>query len=62
MAKEAGISEHSVLRIWRAFGLSAVRINEIKNPQFRLERAFRDSGSAWDIYLYRLLSPGKPST
>src|SRR5262245_50755261 len=30
MAKEAGISEHSVLRIWRAFGLQPHRVDSFK--------------------------------
>jgi hypothetical protein len=34
--------------------ISAVRINETNNPKFKLERMFRDPGSAWDIYLYRI--------
>ncbi len=37
MAKEAGISEHSVLRIWRAFGLKPHRMNSSKlsaDPMF----------------------------
>ena len=37
MAKEAGISEHSVLRIWRAFGLKPHRVDSFKfsaDPMF----------------------------
>jgi transposase len=37
MAKEAGISEHSVLRIWRAFGLKPHRVDSYKlsnDPMF----------------------------
>ena len=30
MAKEAGISDHSVLRIWRAFGLKPHRVDSFK--------------------------------
>lgn len=32
--------------------LSAVKINEELNPEVNFERAFFDSTSAWDIYLY----------
>jgi len=37
MAKEAGISDHSVLRIWRAFGLKPHRVDSFKlsnDPMF----------------------------
>jgi DDE superfamily endonuclease len=37
MAQEAGISEHSVLRIWRAFGLKPHRVDSFKlsaDPMF----------------------------
>jgi Protein of unknown function (DUF6044) len=39
--------------------ISAVRINESNNPQFKLDRKFEDSRSAWDIYLYRIVEIGK---
>ncbi len=32
MAKEAGISEHSVLRIWRAFGLKPIGWTQDHSP------------------------------
>ena len=57
MAKEAGISEHSVLRIWRAFGLKPHRVDSFKlsaDPMFveflaflgRIDAAFSDDGKS----------------
>lgn len=35
-----------------AYILSAVRIDEVSNPQYQLLNTFEHPDSAWDIYLY----------